>query len=117
MSKTVLFQAIQFSISTLFSSIWPIDRTLSGATTPGQSRPGGDGNEGVFHIPQSSSITEVSLSDCLVSYPGHSLRESYPSGGLSTFRSLRELLSGFVSTNIKQILQTRKQMECDNNKN
>ena len=28
--KTVLFQAIQFSISRQFSSIWPIDRTLSG---------------------------------------------------------------------------------------
>ena len=28
MSKTVLFQTIQFSISTQFSSIWPIDRTL-----------------------------------------------------------------------------------------
>ena len=27
--KTVLFQAIHFSISTQFSSIWPIDRTLS----------------------------------------------------------------------------------------
>ena len=33
MSKTVLFQAIQFSISTQFSSIWPINRILSGATT------------------------------------------------------------------------------------
>ena len=33
--KTILFQAIQFSISTQFSSIWPIDRTLSGATTLG----------------------------------------------------------------------------------
>ena len=32
--KTVLFQAIQFGISTQFSSIWSIDRTLSGATTP-----------------------------------------------------------------------------------
>ena len=31
--KTVLFQTIQFSISTQFSSVWPIDRTLSGATT------------------------------------------------------------------------------------
>ena len=28
MSKTVLFQAIQFCISTQFSSIWPIYRTL-----------------------------------------------------------------------------------------
>ena len=32
-----------------FSSIWLIDMTLSGATTPGQSEPGIDGNEGVFH--------------------------------------------------------------------
>ena len=32
--KNVLFQAIQFSLSTQFSSIWPIDRSLSGATTP-----------------------------------------------------------------------------------
>ena len=53
--ETVLFQAIQFSISTQFSSIWAIDRTLSGITTSGQSGPGGDGNEGVLHIPQSSS--------------------------------------------------------------
>ena len=30
--KTVLFQTIRVSISTPFSSIWPIDRTLSGAT-------------------------------------------------------------------------------------
>ena len=37
-------------------------------------------------------------------------------GGLSTFRSLRELLSGFLSTNITQILLALKQMECDNNK-
>ena len=75
--KTVLFQTIQFSISMQFSSIWPIDRTLSGATTPGQSRPGSNDNEGVFHIPQSSSITGASPSDCLVSCPGHLLGESY----------------------------------------
>ena len=43
--KTVLFQRILFSISILFSSIQLIDRTLSGATTPGQSGPGSDGNE------------------------------------------------------------------------
>ena len=59
------------------SSIWPIDRTLSGATTPGQSGPGSDGNEGVLRISQSSSIAGTSPSDCLVSYPGHSLEESY----------------------------------------
>ena len=31
------------------------------------------------------------------------------------FRSLWELLSGFVSTNTTQILKARKQMECANN--
>ena len=61
MSKAVLFQAIQFSISTLFNSIWPIDRTLLGATTQGQNGPGSDG------------ITGASSSNCLVSYLGHSL--------------------------------------------
>ena len=45
------------------SSIWPIDRSLSGATTPGQSGAGSDGNEGVLHIPQSSSITGAASSD------------------------------------------------------
>ena len=74
---SVLFQIIQFSISTLFrrqkqfyfEQIGP----LSGATTPGPSGPGSDGNEGVLRIPQSSSIAGTSPSDCLVSYPGHSL--------------------------------------------
>ena len=70
---------IQFSISTQFRSIWPIDKTLSGATTSGQSRLGSNGNEGVLYIPQSSSITGTSLSNCLVSYLGHSLGESYSS--------------------------------------
>ena len=55
------------------SSIWSLDRTLSGATTSGQSGPGSDGNEKVLVIPISSSITGTLPSDCLVSYPGHSL--------------------------------------------
>ena len=78
MPKTVLFQTIQFSISTQFSSIWPIDRTLSGATTPGQSEPGSDGNE---RITQSFSITLALPSDSSVSYLGHSLAQGwfYPS--------------------------------------
>ena len=54
LSKTVLFQAIQFSISHVFV---PLDRTLSDATTPGKSGPGSDGNEGVTRISQSSSRT------------------------------------------------------------
>ena len=45
-----------------FTSFWSIDRALSGATTSGQSGPESD--EGALHIPQSSSITGASLSDC-----------------------------------------------------
>ena len=35
------------------SSIWLVDRTLSGATTPGQNGPGNNGNEvGNLHFPK-----------------------------------------------------------------
>ena len=71
MSKTVSFQTIQFNISTQYSSIWSIDKTLSGATTPDHSGPASNGNEGVLRIPQNPSITGTSLSDFLVSYSGH----------------------------------------------
>ena len=71
--KNSSFQTIQFSMSRKFSSIWPIDRTPSDSTTLDQSRPESDFNEGILCIPQSSCITEASLSDCLVSYLGPSL--------------------------------------------
>ena len=54
--KTVLFQTIQFSVITQFSSIWPIDRTLSGATTLSESEPGSDSNKGVLYIPQAPAL-------------------------------------------------------------
>ena len=54
------------------NSIWPIDKTQSGATTLGLTWPGSDGNEAVLYISQSSNITAASPSDCLVSYAGHS---------------------------------------------
>ena len=73
-----LFQTIQFSVSTQFSSIWLIDRTLPGATTLDQIGSGSDDNKGVLCITQSSSITGASPSDCLESYTGHSLEESCP---------------------------------------
>ena len=57
----------------------PLIGPLPGTTTPGQSEPGSDSNEGVLRIPPRSSITGTSPSDCLVSYPGHSLGRSYPS--------------------------------------
>ena len=58
--------------------------TLSGATTPGQSGPGSNGNKEVLHIPQNSSIRGVSPSDYLMSYPGHSLGESYSSAEMQS---------------------------------
>ena len=76
--KAVLFQAIQFNISMQFSYICPKDRTLSGATTPGQSGLGTADNEGVLSIPQSSSITETTPSDFLESYTGRSLVSVLP---------------------------------------
>ena len=47
-------------------SIWPIDRTVSGVTTPGQGRPGSNGNEEVLYIPQLSKAGALP-SDCLMS--------------------------------------------------
>ena len=38
------------------SSIGPIHRTLTGSTTPGQSRPDNNGNKGILHIPQTLRI-------------------------------------------------------------
>ena len=67
----------KYTIEMSNSSIWPLYRTLSGATTLGQNCPGSDGIEGILHIPQSSSITEVSPSDYFVSYPGHSSGKFY----------------------------------------
>ena len=52
MLKTVLFQVIQFSISTHFSSIRPIDRTNTGTATLSQSGPESNGNKVVLRIPQ-----------------------------------------------------------------
>ena len=51
MTKTDLFQAIQFGISTQFSYIWSLDRTLLGDTTPGQSSCEIGRNEGLLCIP------------------------------------------------------------------
>ena len=69
------------------SSIWPNDRTLSSATTMDQSGPECDGNDEVFCIPQSSSITGATSSDCLGSYPWQSLRESYSSTEMQSVHS------------------------------
>ena len=70
--KLVPFQTIQFSISIQFSSIWPIERTHSCATTLGQNGLVSNSNEGILCIFQSSSFTEASSSDCLESNLEHS---------------------------------------------
>ena len=61
-------QVVQFNISKHLCSVWPIDRILSGATSPGPSRPGSNDNKEVFHILQSSSIIGAPPSN-----PGNSL--------------------------------------------
>ena len=79
-SRTVLFQEMQFSLSTQFSSIWPIRCYNSG-----QSGPESDGNKNVLRIPQGWAVS--SLSDSLLSYLGNLLGESYPSAGVQTVYS------------------------------
>ena len=81
------------------SSIWLIDRTVVDATTPGQSEPRKDGKKGLFCIPQSSSITGASPSDCFVSYPVHSLGCLTPPQGWCwciLHPQLTELNEGFI---------------------
>ena len=85
--KSVLFQPIQFNKSTLFRSIWLINRALSGATTLSHSGLGSNGNEGVLCILQSPSITETSPPDFLVSYTGLWWWGSYPSAEMQSLYS------------------------------
>ena len=66
---------LQFKCQTILFD--HIDRTRCRATTS-VHRPVSDDNKGELCIPQSSK-TGASPSDCLVSYPKHSLREFYSS--------------------------------------
>ena len=47
-----------YTVSLSNGSIWPVDRTLSGTTTPGLTAPGSDGNEEVLRIPQAPALLE-----------------------------------------------------------
>ena len=76
------------------TSISPANRTLSGATTLVQSGPESDGNKRVLCIPQSFDITETSPSGCLISYPGYSLRVSYPSSQIQSVYSIAPTVWG-----------------------
>ena len=80
-SQTVLIQKIQFSRSLQFSSIY-----LSGATILGPSGAGSNGNKRMFCILQNSSINGTSPSDCLVSYRTF-IGGSYPSAEVQSVYS------------------------------
>ena len=58
------------SVICLYTLFYLIHR--SGPTILGQSGPGSNRNEGVLHIPQIFKAG-TSPSDCLISYPEHSL--------------------------------------------
>ena len=75
-------------MSMQFNPIWTIFRTLSRATTLGQSEPGSDSNEGIIRIPQCSNITGTSPSDCLVSHPRHTFGKSYLSAEMQLVYSI-----------------------------
>ena len=66
-----------FAFSLNIEQLYLTHMTLLGDTTMDQSELGSNGNEGVLFIPQSSSATRASPTDCLVSYSMHSLGESY----------------------------------------
>ena len=74
-NRTVLFLIIQFSISHLFNlqigryQVFPLQARVDLLS---------NGNEEVLLIPQSTSITGASPSNCLVSYPGDSLEAVLP---------------------------------------
>ena len=85
--KIGLFKTFQISISTPFSSIWPTDWTLSGATTLEQSGHGSDGNKEVLRITKSSSIPGASPSDGLVSHQDTCKEESYNSEEIQSMYS------------------------------
>ena len=64
-TNSIKYQSFMCPISNV--SIWPIDGTLSGTTTPVQNGPGSNGNIGVLRIPE-SAWSEASPSDCMVTY-------------------------------------------------
>ena len=95
--------------------MWPIGRTLSGATTPDLSRPGSNYNKGLLYITQSSRITRASQSDCLVSHAGHFLGKSYPSAEVhSVYSTPRTDLDIYEKENLlfKPAVLTLKNYLC-----
>ena len=92
----------------LNSSIWPIGKTLSGATTPGQSEPGSNSNEGVLHITKGSK-TGASPSDYQMSYQDtHWVGVSYHSAEVQSVYSTAPADWAVISSSRSNILTTNK---------
>ena len=88
------------------------DRALSGATIPGQSGPGSNGNEEVLCIPQSSNITGTSPSNSLMSYPEHLLVGVLPlgRGAVGVFYSPSRLGNRTISAKKNLSCQIKKEI-------
>ena len=71
---------------------------------PGQSGPGSNSNEGGLRIPQSSSITGTLPSNCLMSYPGHSLGGPYPSAEVQSVYCPVAGAVEYTELNVKTVL-------------
>ena len=88
------------------STIWLIDRTLSGATTPGQSGPRSNVKKGVLHIPESSK-TETLPSDWLISYKDTCWGGgAYPTAEMQSVYSTGAYLCILVNTSCTYIIYT-----------
>ena len=61
------------------SSIGPIERILSGTTTPSQSGPGSNGHKGALHIPHSFKAGTLPLDFLLCQNQETHGKGSYPS--------------------------------------
>ena len=125
MVSSIAIQQSQFNSSHFFAhigcSIWPIDRTRSFATTPGQSGTGSNVNEGVLYMPQIFKTRSLP-SDCLMSYRGHSLvgvllfcryavSVFYSPGQLGWVTSLMKSLLGHCTRYHLDIMKTEKFMK------
>ena len=78
-----------------------MDMTHSDATTLGKSRTGSDVNEGVLRIPERSSISRTSLSDCLESYLGHTLAGV----GTYSYAEMQSVYSTVTADETKNVLE------------
>ena len=84
-------QAILSNAKNLQTSTWPINRTLTGTTIPGQSEPGSNDNEELIHTPQSSR-TRASPPDAVLC---HTQIIPFFSLGLTLLQETQHILNSF----------------------